>query len=370
MAAMTATGVDRAKLLGSLVPLALLVASGCSPPPRPRCDPDPPPGVLGSVCGFDRPEDILVFPEANLLLTSGMGEGVGLFAAEIDDLTSPDPRPWRIWPDGDEDAAAMGPAGDPACTAPPDPALFYSHGLGDAPPRLRGPRRIAVVNHGGREAVELFDLVGAGRDARLRWRGCVELPSDLLGNDVDIAPDGTIVVTNMVPRASGLLFRFYLIASSVGVETGRVLTWRRDRGWESVPGSGGAGPNGLTLSPDGRSVFFSDNGHQRIVRLPLAGVQEDGAPDFADLGSNPDNVTWTQGDTLLAIVHTGGAETLFQECLLDWALVEIDPESLEARELMRHGGETLCGATSAWRVGERIYIGTMSEPRLGVWREP
>ncbi len=375
------TRVRTAEIAASalLAPPVLTASFGCSPPPRPPCNPDPPPGVLGTICGFDRPEDILVLPEANLMVTSGMGEGVGLYALALDDATSAEPQPWRIWPDseGAEGAGAPNRAeeatheaiGDPACSEPPDPALFYSHGLGDSPRGLLGPRRIAAVNHGGREAIELFELEGRGREARLRWRGCVELPAEVFGNDVDIAADGTIVVTHMVPRSEGLLFRFYLLASSVGLETGEVLTWQRERGWRAVPGSAGAGPNGLTLSPDDRTIYFADNGRQRVSRLPLSGLPEGESPDVVVLGSNVDNITWTEGGTILAIVHTGGAETLFQDCLLEWALFEIDPKTLEAQELLQHDGGTLCGATSAQRVEDRIYIGTMNETRLGVWSE-
>lgn len=365
------------RLAPARLALALLtLASGCSPPPRPPCNPDPPPGVLGTVCGFDRPEDILVFPESNVMVTSGMGRGVGLYAVALDDLSSVEPRPWRIWPHGEEAGGrgAVDPPGeaigDPACREPPDPALFYSHGLGAAPRSLQGRRHVAVVNHGEREAVELFDLEGTGRDAHMRWRGCVELPSDVFGNDVDITPEGTLVLTHMVPRSEGLLFRFYLLASSVGMQTGKVLTWRPGRGWKAVPGSAGAGPNGLTLSPDGGTIFFADNGRKRVSRLPLSGLEEGRSPDVAVLGGGVDNVSWTESGTILAVVHTGGLETLFQDCLLDWALFEIDPESLEARRLLQHDGDTLCGATSAQRVGEAIYIGTMVEARLGVWREP
>jgi len=228
--------------------------------------------------------------------------------------------------------------------------------------------RIAVVNHGGRESVELFDVEGRGRDAALRWRGCVELPEGLLGNDVDVAPDGEIVVTNMAPRHGGIALRLTLLAASVGVETGEVIAWSRDRGWRRVPGSRGAGPNGIVLSPDGRLVYFADNGHHRVTRLPRAGLPEGAAPDAADLGANVDNVTWTPDGRILAIAHTGGVEAVLQECLMDWALFEIDAATLEARELFRHDGRVLCGATSAQRIGGRYYIGSMNEERIGVWR--
>jgi hypothetical protein len=53
---------------------------------------------------------------------------------------------------------------------------------------------------------------------------------------------------------------------------------------------------------------------------------------------------------------------------MHWSAWEIDPETLEARELLDHESEVLCGATSALRVGGRMLIGSMNETRIGVWR--
>jgi len=102
-----------------------------------------------------------------------------------------------------------------------------------------------------------------------------------------------------------------------------------------------------------------------VSRLPLAGLPAGEAPDVAALGGGVDNVTWTGDGTILVIVHTGGPESVFQDCLLEWALFEIDPDTLESRKLLQHDGAVLCEATSAQRVGDRILIGTMNEARRG-----
>jgi hypothetical protein len=291
-----------------------------------------------------------------------MWPGAGLLALPLAELETADPRPWRVWPPTTGAPPEPLPAGEPGCTAPPRNDVFSAHGLG-ARALADGTQRVAVVNHGGRESIELFDLVGRGREARLTWRGCVTLPPDLLGNDVALAPDGEIVVTNFVPRVSQPRLWLEIAAAALGFESGEVLAWRPQRGWRSIPGSRGAGPNGLILTRDGETVFFAENGRDRVVRLPRAG----GEPQHIDVGANVDNLSW-DGERILGVIHTGGVGAIFQACLMDWAIVEADAAARSARRIFAHDGATPCGATSALRLGDRIYVGSMSEDRIGVLR--
>jgi hypothetical protein len=344
--------------------LALLLAA-CAPPERPACDADPEPGALGSICGFDHPEDLQLVAEAGVVVASGLAPGAGVFSLALEELGSTAPRPRRLWPAASATVAAAA-AGDPTCATPPDAARFMAHGL-DARREADGSVLLAVVGHGEREAIELFELRGSGSSASLHWRGCVPLPPDAMGNDVGLAPDGEIVVTKFIPYREGLALSYQALRASVGFESGEVFAWRPGSGWRTLAGTRGAGPNGLVLSPDGERVFFAENGRQRVVRVPRAGASAEQPAAFAALPSNVDNVSWNDG-RLLAVVHEGGVGSLFQACLMHWSVWEIDPETLEARELLDHRGEVLCGATSALRVGDRVLIGSMNEARIGVWR--
>jgi hypothetical protein len=59
---------------------------------------------------------------------------------------------------------------------PLDPALFNARGLSLS--RLAGDRwRLLVVNHGGRESIEVFDVDLAPARPRLVWRGCLPMPA-------------------------------------------------------------------------------------------------------------------------------------------------------------------------------------------------
>lgn len=350
-----------------LVGWAVLFAA-CDPPPRAACDAHPPAGELGSVCGFDHPEDLEVVRSAGLVLATGMRPGAGLFAVEVAALDDPVPRPWRIWPDAALPGGGLPPRGDRACPGPPDPDAFFSHGLGLQSSAAGEPVHVAVVNHGGRESVELFDLVGAGREARMRWRGCVPFVAGQMANDVAIAPDGELVVSNFIPDGPGIVQFANMKGMAFGLTTGDVYAWRGERGWSVVPGTRARGPNGLTLSPDGERIFYAENGAGNVIRVPRAGIAEGVDREAADVGWAVDNVTWAEGGRILGILHVGGIASLVQSCLLDWAITEIDPDALTSRVLLVHHGDVLCDATSAIRVGDVILVGSMSETRIGLLR--
>ncbi len=55
---------------------------------------------------------------------------------------------------------------------------------------------VYVINHRGRESVEVFRLHAQRNSAE--WAGCVVLPSDAIGNSVDVLPDGSFVVSKFL----------------------------------------------------------------------------------------------------------------------------------------------------------------------------
>lgn len=330
--------------------------------PPPACDER---GDIATVCGFRSPEDIEPAPEAGLLLVSQMAlfGGGGSIAAFDPTSDAPSRGPRWIWPTGRrEDFAAEPRFGDPEC-APPDPQVFSPHGL-----TMHRGSQVAVVNHGGRETVELLLLEGRGSEARLSWQGCIELPAGTAGNDVVVAPSGEILVTNYLPS---LLSVWGTIRVLLGLETGDVLSWRRDRGWQRVSESQGSGPNGIAVSPDGAWLFFSETGSASVVRLR----REDGTRDTVEIGGAPDNLSWSPDGKLLAASHDS-LFSLFTSCASPshcggpWTLHEIDPETLASRRLLHHDGSRIGTVASATQVGEDVWLGAVLSDRIGRWRHP
>jgi len=314
---------------------------------------------LATICGFDHPEDLDLAAEAGILVVSEMSilGSRGALAA----IEPRGGRPRRLWPLGDgRDFAPDRRFGDPAC-APPDAATFAPHGLTVA----RGDQ-LVVVNHGGRESLELFALEGRGATARAIWRGCIELPSGTSGNDVVVAPNGDLLVTNYLPS---LLSFWGGLKVLLGMETGDVLSWRRDRGWEHVPGSESSGPNGIVVSPDGQWMLFSETGTGKVVRL----ARDSSRRDEVEIGGAPDNLTWTNDGRVLATSHDSLLAFFTscrrgKSCPAPWTLFEIDPRSLAAETLLHHDGTRIGTVTTALQVGSDIWLGAILSDRIGRWR--
>jgi len=362
-----------------VLPLALvLVIAACASEPRGACNPDPPPGVVGSICGFANPEDVEAVKAAGLLLVSQMRRGTtggSIAALPLDPTLQKGASPRRLWPTGDRgrDVSAGARLGDLTCTRPPAPDAFAPHGLASVATDVPGVVRIAAVGHGVREAIELFDLSGTGEGATLSWRGCVPLPPNMVGNDVSLSADGEIIVSNYCPAMEGLRGLYYTLKGGMGMNTGDVMGWRRAQGWRHLAGTAAPSPNGVLVSPDGASVFYAETGSGRISRVPRFSTAAGERPDHVSIGGNPDNLSLSPRGTILAATHTDGAAFLLcafgrQPCRTGWSIFEIDPANLHATLLLHHDGSTVGAVASAAEFDGRMYFGAVFDDRIGVWR--
>ncbi|NRA01762.1 MAG: hypothetical protein HRU00_04080 [Myxococcales bacterium] len=356
--------------------LALTLA--CAGAPRGDCMPDPLPGELGSVCGFQNPEDVEAVPELGLLLVSQLRSVDGsvpgsLAALPVDAAGRPVGAPRTLWPSPRFGAAQRLPRlGEAGCTVPPALETFAPHGIHALPTDPAGVVRVAAVGHGEREAVELFYLEGRDDDATLNWAGCVLLPESTTGNDVVIEADGALVVSNYMPDARAVGMLYHSLRSALGAATGDLMRWSRASGWRHLEGSAARTPNGVASSPDG-FLFYAETGAGRVSRIPRSGLAPGGSPEWIETGGSPDNLSWSLDGKLLAVVHTDGAA--FFACALGglpcetgWSLFEIDPKTLEARERLHHSGEVVGAVASAAALGDRIYLGAVFDDRIAVWR--
>ena len=350
-------------VLGLLLAGALgLLLFGCAPELHhlQGCEPH---GARVPVCGFQNPEDLVAAPGGEWLLVSQMASGLSgsdtpgsLIAFRPEDGARA-----ALYPA--DDAIARSDAGDPACGGPPDPQRFAPHGLD-----LQGTR-LLVVNHGGREAIELFELRQGEDRPALRWTGCVPLPEEMMANDVAGLPDGGLVVSYMLSKGTSPLT---ILRVLMGWDTGYVLVWSQRTGWSPLPNSNDSAPNGVAVSPDGRVVYYAAWGRAAVVRLARDGSDR----REVELDFHPDNLTWG-GEGRLLVAGQAGPLTGFLSCAereegtcgMPFAVVSIDPDTLAVRPLLREDPPVTMGAASVAleRRGE-LWIGTFAGDRLLRWR--
>ncbi len=341
------------------------VACGHRLPAPPACLPS---GGITPVCGLQNPEDLAMVPGGTWLIASQYrreGDPPGGLVA----VPASGGAPVRVYPPPPD--AVVGLAGVPGCAEPPDPKTFAPHGvdlIADGPP----PWVMLVVNHGGREAVEVFGVMPTAASPAVTWHGCVKLPPGIAGNDVAGLPEGGFAVTqNGLPK-SRLGLAWSAIGLAFGKTTGNAIEWHRDGGWRTVPGTGVAVADGIAAWPDGKWLFVNAWAADELVRIERHG---DPARRTVALPMHPDNLTWAPDGRLLVAGQKGSlreilkcADAAHGNCTAPFAVVAVDPESLATTVLFEHDGSGLGGASVALRVGDALVLGTFSGDRLGFVR--
>ena len=354
--------------------LAFVMLTGCAKKPQPLavCTPTNSPN---SICGMMNPEDLARLPGRSWIVVSQMAQhgpeaepskpparAGTLLALRVDDGTRRTLYPAKEgWPlESDRVEARREVWGDPDCSGPPNTAYFQPHGL-DVGRHASGVDMLAVVNHGAREAVELFEVDPDGSPT-LDWRGCVPLPAGMMANDVALLRDGGFVVTNFMPRFEGVGFSAIWTGFKIlsGFDTGDVYRWSPGGAVEVVASSGGSAPNGIAVGPNERYAYVAEWGEDRVYRVPLT---TDADPTWvaAPLRHAPDNLTWTSSGKLLVAGQAGSvrgalgcSEIERGGCGLDYGVYSIDPDSMEATLLFEGKG----AASVALEFGDQILVGT------------
>lgn len=248
-----------------------------------------------------------------------------------------------------------------SCPGPLDPAVAAPHGLGTetAPD---GTEYLYVVNHGGRESIEVFTV----DDAALTWVGCSVLPEATMGNGVVADPDGEgFYVTNFLDPAD-MLGNFE--RAFAGEATGTVLHWTPESGWETLAGSELSTPNGIALSPDGDSLYVASWGGRELVELDRAGA---GVQRSVEVDLLPDNLRYAADGSLLL---TGQMIDTFEEFVSYEAeglapvdrhdILALDPEDFTVRTVAEGSVAGFGNPTTALEVGDRIYVGSVAGQKV------
>jgi hypothetical protein len=343
-----------------LVALALAGAAGAQ---QPASQSTAPPlmacGLHSSIevlCGTRSPEDLELTPDGKYLIATqfvnlgrsgSAGAGMALFDLSKKTFTqmSVASEPDKSW-------------GDPACPGPIGEALV-SHGESLAK-RHNGAWALYVVNHGGRQSIEMFELKKASGSWALVWHGCEVGAHDY--NDVAILPDGGFVgtfPTGLSTGGSGGPFG--------GAVTGYVARWTPGKGESEIMDTRMRYPNGVVASPDGRYIYINEFAARQVIKYDLNGGKAIGSVKVDFL---PDNLTWTNHHRLLAAGVKGARgdcpEGSGRPCIQGFGVAEIDPANMQARNIFDSAStDPLIGGVSvALKVGNSIYLGAFQGDRL------
>lgn len=344
-------------LLGVLL---MLLVSACASdmPPIVGCETV---GDIKPVCNMQTPEDIAALPDAQHLLLAnfgGMHNGTG--SISLFDTRTEEVR--VLFPQKNATIDTITTTWGDADCPPPALDVFSPHGT-----HLRrldgGAWRYLVVNHGGRESIEMFEVTLAGANTSVAWRGCVLAAQDTFMNDVVGLANGDLVFSRMFHHGGD----FEMFKSIVGIDTGDLWRWNKTTGLRILPGTDAAQPNGLELSPDGRYVFANMYMEGEVWKVDA----DTGEIVAVGNVANGDNSAWGSDGRLWVTTHTAGITDMlscfeFQDkpCGAAFEIVAMDPHTMEAEVVFAHAGAPMGAATVAVPQNGRVYMGSFVGDRL------
>jgi len=339
---------------------AIGLASGVAQ--QPQAPPMPPAlvacGVHGDIavyCGARQPEDLELAPDGKFLIaTEYIDQGRGGAAGGVPVLFDLAKKTFSRM---SQTVQADKSWGDSACPGPIGEALV-SHGSSLAR-RRDGRWALYLVNHGGRQSIEMFELAPSAGTWTLVWHGCEVAEHDY--NDVAILPDGGFVGTYPSGRSAGNG------RGVAGAPTGYVARWTPGKGESEVPGTRMRGPNGVVVCADGRYMYVNEFGARVVRKYDLENGKEG---DSVKVDFLPDNLTWTkQGRLLVAGVKGARGECpegSGRACIDGFGVAEIDPSRMQARTIFDSASADplMSGVSVALEVDGSIYLGAFLGDRV------
>ena len=323
-------------------------------------------GGLTFVCGLTNAEDLVSVPDTRWVLSSGMAPGGGIYLVDSVGKT------WTQMYANTAQQVRHDMETYGACQGAPDLESFVTHGL-NIRPGDNGHSTLYVVGHGGREAIEVFDVDASGAEPLLIWVGCVPMPTGLAANSVASLSDGSLVATVLMHPGDTFVDVFS------GKPTGAIYEWSPgDSGFELIRGTELPGNNGIEVSLDEREIFVVSTGLRTISVFansnPSNLLRSTRALDFG-----PDNVHMTADGQLLTAgpsndQHDCGEldpENInieeFASCPRGFVAATFDPKTMqETKRVSGPANSDFSNATMALQVGDEVWIGTFSGDRIGV----
>ena len=323
-------------------------------------------GEYAFVCGPQNAEDLVLVPDTKWIISSGMAADAAIYLINSQQKTWAELYPADA-PRAQQDMDTYG-----ACPGSPDPNNFVTHGL-----NLRlvadGHSTLYVVGHGGREAIEVFDVNANGKMPVLTWTGCIMTPDGMEANSVASLEDGSLLVT--IPLHTGIPISDAL----AGKLTGGVYAWSPgDSGFTMVQGTELPYANGIEVSEDGQEFYVASSGlftvgaysNSNPAHLLRSTKPLEFVPDNLHMGS--DGNLLTAGLNVLDPVCGDVPQSTefdlekFASCARPFTVLAVDPQTMQPRVLASSSAiQRFSNITMALPVGGELWIGTFAGDRIG-----
>lgn len=338
---------------------------------------------FGYVGGFIGPEDLVPIPDSQWIIAGDLGQGGKLGGLYLIDRLSRQAS--KMFP-GERMRYRFNEESYPTCPGLPDPDSFSAHGINLATDPSGGSH-LYVVNHGDREAIEVFRVESEGATPELTWVGCIPLPKGAMANAVAPIPGQGVVATHFIapqyfedqyfenqklesqdPMTDSSLWISRLMT---GEPTGYGAVWTSDSGWTAIPGTEGSGPNGIEVSPDGEWVWVALWGNKQLVKASLVDRR---TRKTIDLDFMPDNLRWGD-DGHLWVAGASGKPTDYFACVAatdchgDFVVAAVNIQSHEVIQMpVPEHLDDFGDATTAFVLEGEVWVGANPSDKVLYYR--
>jgi hypothetical protein len=309
-------------------------------------------GGVEIICGTHSPEDMEPAPDGRQLIVSQMAGRDGPRGS----IALFDPAK-KSFVEMQVTAEPLQGWGDPACPGPTGNTLS-PHGI-SLSKRSNGALQLYVVNHGGRESIEMFEVKRVAGTWGLVWHGCVVGKNDY--NDVATLPDGGFAATH--PNALGIKGPDLVSGQPSGV----VARWTPVKGETELAGTKTGYPNGVIADSNGRYIYYAAWTAHEVHKYDLSAGSD---ISVIKLDFMPDNLTWTgKGQILAAGIKgvqgdcPGGSG---EPCIQGFKVAIIDPGKMQAKTVYDSGGKgaLISGTSVALQLKNSIFAGSFQGNRI------
>ncbi len=259
----------------------------------------------------------------------------------------------------------------PGCPGAPDFAAFQTFGLSYRA-GVAGRDTLLVINHGGRDTVEAFDLDQMATHPHLTWVGCIPEPAHTYADAVAELSDEGIVVTSVFDPSD------HDVAAKVltGKPVGSVNEWHAATGWTRLTGAERLSfPNGLLISPDEDALYIAVSGTSQVLKYDRKQKKIVGE-SIPFTTSAIDNVRWSPDHTL---IYAGGEAGTLKNvlacsaptappCQVGAEVYAMDPDTLRYTVILPPAMYGLFGmATGAVLEGNTLWVSSAHSDRVALY---
>lgn len=323
---------------------------------------------LRFICGAERPEDLARIPGTHWLIASGFSNGAGLKLVDTHAHTM------QMWYSGSQQQLRHDKKNYAQCPSAPDAKTFNAQGI-SLRTQAAGQHILYVVNHGGRESIEIFAIDARADEPALTWPaltwiGCVLLPPGIAANSVASYSDGTILASVLTRPGT-------TITDFVGGKiTGGVYECRQGAaGCTLLPGTELPGNNGIETSRDDKEFYVVAFGWRSVVVFSRADssspLRKAVAPGFM-----PDNIHWDGDRLVLAGMQydepaCGGTRKIIDgkaddmRCHRGYVVAQLEPATMVFSVLAyAEPNPDFNGVSAAALVGNDLWLASYQADRI------